>query len=626
MSFIKLNNSEMVSDVDVFIVGAGPAGLACAYQLSQAGFHVRIIDKESEPSQRSRANVTHIRGMEVLDSMGLSHEILAQSQRCVQMATYASVPANQEGIPLSARRTMAQTIESPFPFMTMSTQTMIEGAFRDAMASGNSHIQTASYAYHSKLLGTPRKVQVEHGLFPVELDSSEDPNVEYPVTIRIESLEGRSETVKAKYVLGCDGAHSWVRRHLRIQMVGETSDEVWGVIDGFVETDFPDVRNLSAVNNNGVHAVLVPRERDMVRITVQIPESYVQLDPSTGRIDRSKITEEHIKKVAQSVFHPYKIQFKGPPYWWGVYLIGQRLASSYQDKTGRIMIVGDSCKILIRTRDGSLSMHICTLSSVNEGHTHSPHAGQGANTAIYDAHNISWKLAHVLRGWARPEMLRTYEDERRGIAEYIIKLHERIGEVMSGKAEGSVADLTFKSSRVVYGTGMCYPTSKIVDTTGQSYAPGITIGQRMPHQVIIRIADSRPFSTLNLLKSDNLYKLLLFTGDIKDPEQYARLEKLGSDIESLGAQFMSRIQLYTITRAKKEECYYLDVPASLRPHWDTVFMDDIAYIKQDGGGEAYQSLGIGSAGCLVLIRPDGHVSTMSSLDDVQKLNEFLLSA
>ncbi|CEL63552.1 Phenol 2-monooxygenase OS=Trichosporon cutaneum PE=1 SV=3 [Rhizoctonia solani AG-1 IB] len=327
----------MSSVVDVLVVGAGwshmiivglqptnsrlgPAGLLCAYNLSQAGFLVRIVDKLSEPSQEGKADMTHIRGMEVLDSMGLSQEILAQSERCVQLVTYSSTPESQGKITLESRRNMIPTIESPFSFATACTQSTIETVIRNAMASGEQRIKTASYAYNPKLFGLPRKVQVERELFPVALDLSDNTNVEYPVAVRLSnSTSGYSETVSAKYVLGCDGAHSWVRQELGIQMVGETSDQVWGLIDGFIDTDFPDIRNITAVNNNdrvSTHTTMSgykslirtqsalcssPEEKDMVRVSVQIPESYVRFHPSTGRIDRSSITEELIKKVSSRV-------------------------------------------------------------------------------------------------------------------------------------------------------------------------------------------------------------------------------------------------------------------------------------------------------------------------------------
>ncbi|CCO32416.1 hypothetical protein BN14_06476 [Rhizoctonia solani AG-1 IB] len=78
-------------------------------------------------------------------------------------------------------------------------------------------------------------------------------------------------------------------------------------------------------------------------------------------------------------------------------------------------------------------------------------------------------------------------------------------------------------------------------------------------------------------------------------------------------------QVYTIMSTKKETGSYTDVPESLRPYWDTVFLDDVSYAESEGGGKAYQSFGVGPEGCLVLIRPDGHVAALASLEETQIL-------
>jgi phenol 2-monooxygenase len=105
------------------------------------------------------------------------------------------------------------------------------------------------------------------------------------------------------------------------------------------------------------------------------------------------------------MFSPYNIEFVGELDWWGVNVVGQRLASAYQDTTGRVFILGDACGYFERILCQNGLLNTLFLTSI--GHTHSPHAGQGMNAAMSDGHNLSWKLVHVLRGWAGPELLRT---------------------------------------------------------------------------------------------------------------------------------------------------------------------------------------------------------------------------
>ncbi|CAE6477828.1 unnamed protein product [Rhizoctonia solani] len=629
--------------VDVLIVGAGPAGLMCAYNLSQAGFHVRVVDRKTERLQKGQGDVLQTRGLEILErkpkdvftlrpmqprptatSLGLAPQILEEAQRCVHTTTYATSPNSNGEISLTSRKSAVHGIESPLPFMGLYAQSSLEGIIRQALRSGRKHVPSATFAPQSESLGPSQKVEVEQGVLPVEMKVSEsfkgdypvtvrltrpDGQMEtvqakymlgcdgemkvsesfkgdYPVTVRLTRPDGQMETVQAKYMLGCDGAHSWTRAQMGIDMVGETSDQVWGILDAYIGTDFPDVRALTVVDNNGRHAVLIPRENDMVRLTVQITDSDVSVDAATGRIDRTKIGVDKIIELVKEVFKPYRVDFNKGVEWSGVYVIGQRLASSYQDQSGRVFILGDAC------------------------HTHSPHAGQGMNAAISDAHNLSWKLVHVLKGWATSDILRTYESERRDFAVQLIDLHVRIAEVMSGKVKGTSADLMMKSLAFVSGVGTHYPPSSVVDPSNQLRAPGITIGQA---------TDFRPYSTLDLLKSDNIYKIVILTGDFNDTVQKQKLEELGDSLHGWLLRRPKMFQVYTIMLAKKENATYTDIPSSLRPYWDTVFIDDVAFAEKEGGGRVYQSFGVGSKGCLVLVRPDGHVAALAPLETVEAL-------
>ncbi|CCO37764.1 hypothetical protein BN14_11924 [Rhizoctonia solani AG-1 IB] len=560
--------------VDALIIGAGPAGLMCAYNLSQAGLHVRIVDKKSERLQKGQGDVLQTRGLEIIDSLGLSSQILKDAQRCVHTTTYASSPSGNGEISLVSRKSTVQGVESNMPFMGLYAQSSVEGILREALASGEKYIPSATFAPQFQSLSPAHKVEVEQGVSPVEMKVA-DNHEDYPVTIRLQHRSGQTET-------------------LGIEMVGETSDQVWGLVDAYVDTDFPDIRALTVFENNGRRAVLIPRENDMVRFTIQVSESDVSVDSQTGRVDRTKVGVGRIMELVKELIRPYRIEFRRVD-WSGVYVVGQRLASKYQDENGRVFIVGDAC------------------------HTHSPHAGQGMNAAISDAHNLSWKLVHVLKGWGIPDLLRTYESERRGFASQLIELHERIAEVMSGKVKGTSGDLMVKSMKFVCGTGIHYPDSTTIDSSNQLLAPGIVIGERFPHQVILRTADFRASSTLDLCKSDNTYKIVVLTGDPKHATQRQKLEQVGKSLNRWRLQRPDMFQVYTIMSTKKETGSYTDVPESLRPYWDTVFLDDVSYAESEGGGKAYQSFGVGPEGCLVLIRPDGHVAALASLEEAQIL-------
>ncbi|KAG8742962.1 hypothetical protein FRC10_000584 [Ceratobasidium sp. 414] len=570
----------------------------CAYNLAQAGINVRVVDRRVERLLKGQADVIQVRGIEILDSIGLASKIVPTAHYTYAYTTYKADLSGH--ISRVSKFDSHFGVESRFKYTANHTQSFIEGVFRDALAAGEKLSLGPSVKPEAGLDYAPRKVVVEQGVFPTRLTVLEEGKTGYPVEVELEDQHGKKETVRAEYVIGCDGAHSWTRAQLGIDMVGDTSDSVWGLLDAFIDSDFPDVRNLTVVENNGCRAIIVPRENDMVRFTVQLHEAEVCKDPVTGRIDRTKIPASKLMQQIKDVFKPYRIDLVGEPWWDSVYVVGQRLASAYEGAHGRAFIVGDACKPGESYDGAYIHSHV--------GHTHSPHAGQGMNAAMSDGHNLSWKLVHVLKGWADPKILRTYELERRAFATDLIHLHERIGEAMSGKTQGTNTD----------GTNIQYQSSNIVDFTNQALAKGVPIGQRIPHQVILRVADTRPYSTHDLLKCDFRYTLLLFTGDIKLPAQYKRLETF---LEGVGSDH-TVFKLFTILLAKKETCEYTDVPEGARSHWDTVFVDDVAYAAVDGGGTAYQSFGIGAEGCAVLVRPDGHVAMVASLDGAGDVKGF----
>ncbi|KAG9083839.1 hypothetical protein FS749_005701, partial [Ceratobasidium sp. UAMH 11750] len=541
---------------------------------------------------KGQADVIQVRGIEILESIGLAPKIVPIAHHTYAYTTYRADPNGH--ISRISKFDGHFGVESRFKFTANMGQSFIEGVFRDALVAGEKLCLGPSAKPEAGPDYTPPKVIVEQGVFPTRLIVLEDGKAEYPVEVELEDQHGTKETVRAKYVIGCDGAHSWTRAQLGIDMVGDTSDSVWGLVDVFIDSNFPDIRNLTVVENNGRRGVLVPRENDMVRFTVQLHDTEVCKDPATGRIDRAQIPASELMQRVKEVFEPYRIDFIGEPWWDGVYVVGQRLASAYEGAQGRAFIAGDAC------------------------HTHSPHAGQGMNAAMSDGHNLAWKLVHVLRGWADPKILRTYELERRAFATDLIRLHEQIAEAMSGKVQGTNADLMRNRLGFVCGTSIQYQPSNIVDFTNQTLATGVPIGQRMPHQVILRVADSRPYSTHDLLKCDFRYTLLLFTGDVKLSAQYKRLEAF---LEGIGSH-RTVFKLFTILLAKKETCQYTDVPEEARSHWDTVFVDDAAYSATDGGGAAYQTLGIGSEGCVIVVRPDGYVAMVAPLDGASDVKGF----
>lgn len=212
------------------------------------------------------------------------------------------------------------------------------------------------------------------------------------------------ETVKAKYLVGCDGAHSWTRRQLGIRMIGDQTNHVWGVLDMVPLTNFPDIRMRCAVHSaNSGSVMVIPQPEGLVRLYIQLPIQVKQGE----YLDRSQITPESIMSTARKILHPYTLETDHIE-WYTGYHIGQRMTESF-GRANRIFLAGDAC------------------------HTHSPKAGQGMNTSMQDTWNLCWKLASVLTGSAKPDLLRTYATEREVVAKTLIDFDTKFSKLFSGK-------------------------------------------------------------------------------------------------------------------------------------------------------------------------------------------------
>jgi len=305
-------------------------------------------------------------------------------------------------------------------------------------------------------------------------------------------------------------------------------------------------------------------------------------------------------------------------------------------------------------------------------HTHSPKAGQGMNVSMQDTFNLGWKIAAVLNGQADRSILKTYQSERRRVAQDLIDFDHRFSRLFSGRPAKDVMDETgismseFKSAfekgnLFASGISVNYGPSLLVAKSGdavsqgdgtdvsqkqeslrvignQELATNIKIGMRMPSFQVLNQADARPWQFQERLKSDGRWRIIVFAGDILDNAQMKRVQILGealicpsSSISRFaveGKPIDSLIEVLMIHSASRVEVEFHDLPEIFRPFnerdgfdYGKIYVDDVSY--HEGHGKAYEGYGVDKRrGCMVILRPDQYVSWIGDLEDVREMDTF----
>ena len=223
---------------------------------------------------------------------------------------------------------------------------------------------------HERLLNARLATAGVHVDWNTELTDFADDGTHVRATMR---ANGRAESIDVPYLVGCDGAHSIVRQQLAFGFPGGTYDQIFYVAD-VDATNVPAVNDLNLCLGPNTLCVIFPvRSTGMHRLIGIVPEAVAS---------RPTITFDDVRPSIEQLIAVHVTRVN----WFSTYNVHHRVAEHF--RAGRVFIAGDA------------------------GHVHSPAGGQGMNTGIGDAINLSWKLAHTLRGRADPSILDTYEAER----------------------------------------------------------------------------------------------------------------------------------------------------------------------------------------------------------------------
>jgi 2-polyprenyl-6-methoxyphenol hydroxylase-like FAD-dependent oxidoreductase len=602
--------------VDVLIVGCGPAGLTLATQLARfPTIRTRIVEQKPGPLALGQADGVACRTVEMFQAFGFAERVLREAYWVNETTFWKPDPANRANIVRSGRIQDTEDGLSEFPHVILN-QARVHEFYLDVMRNAPTRLEPD---YARRVLD----LAIDRG--------AAGRTATHPVTVTLERTDdahaGAIETVRARYVVGCDGARSTVRRALGRALAGDSANQAWGVMDVLAVTDFPDIRMKTLVQSGREGSmVIIPREGGyLVRL-------YIELDRLAAheRVHARNITVDHLIAAAQRILHPHSLDVREVA-WWSVYEIGQRLCDKFDDvAAGRddvpcVFIAGDAC------------------------HTHSPKAGQGMNVSMQDGFNLGWKLAAVLRGQAPPALLATYSEERQAIAAELIDFDREFATMISappkdptdpdgeGVDPAELQAYFTRAGRYTAGTETRYRPSLITgEATHQHLATGLPIGMRFHSAPVIRLADAKPMQLGHVVQADGRWRLFAFA-PAEDPtgasSALARLcAFLASDRSPIrlhtppGADIDAVIDTRAVLQQPHRTLALAAMPEFLLPRkgrlglrdYEKIFCPDLK-----GGHDIFEMRGIDRAqGCLVLVRPDQYVAHVLPLDAHDALAGF----
>ena len=591
--------------IDVLIVGSGPAGTLLAAQLSSfAGITTRLIERRDGPLELGQADGVACRTVEMFDAFGLSEKLVREAYWVNETVFWR--PSADDGARIVRTGRVQDTEDglSEFPHVIVN-QARLQQLLLDYMRR------------------SPSRLDADYGLEFVTLQV--EPEGEHPVAVTLRRpSNGAVLTVRAKYVVGCDGARSLVRDAIGAVPRGDFANHAWGVVDMLAVTDFPDIRLKAAIQSKDGNIILIPREGGyLARLYVDLGE----IDPNNRDAFRA-ITQAQVIETAQRVLHPYKLDVRDVA-WFAVYQVGQRVTDRFDDvpagqqdsRLPRVFIAGDAC------------------------HTHSAKAGQGMNVSMQDAFNLGWKLISVLEGRTKPDLLHTYTIERHAIAQELIDFDKEWSKIMAsppkdprypergGIDPDELQAYFVKSGRYTAGVAAHYPPETVLtaNATHQDLAKGFTIGQRFHSAPVVRLADAKPMQLGHVARADAAWRVYAFA-DAGGQRLRALADFLVSAKSPVtrftppGAAIDSVIDVRAIFQQGHRDLKVEELPQVLLPRkgvFDLVDYEKVfsANLKLDQ--DIFDLRGIDrKAGAMVIVRPDQFVANVLPLDAHEDLAGF----
>ncbi|MDR5766533.1 MULTISPECIES: FAD-dependent monooxygenase [unclassified Caballeronia] len=401
----------MFDSTDVLIAGAGPVGLMLAAELRRDGVNVRIIDAHDERAFFVKALGVTARTLEIFEDIGIARDAIDAGVWLTGADTY------QDGAPAFS----AEVPRAGLPYGALSlAQFETERILEAALARNGGH--------------------VEYGATLIDFSESAD-----AIDACVQDACGESRTVRCRWLVGCDGARSTVRRHLNVAFEGDQYPQTFMLADVDVDWNLPRGRmyrfNVSGEDRAASTTLAALPVRGSVR---RYRLSMVLLpDDAARHAPNATPAFDEIERIMLPVL-PKGTRLSSMR-WSSVYRVSHRIAQQYS--RGRVFLAGDAA------------------------HIHPPVGGQGMNTGLQDVHNLAWKLTLASRGLASQTLLDSYEAERRPVGLDVVESTSRA--LNTVLAHGEIKPAMRETQLLVsYRGSSSIVADETIDMTPELPAPG----------------------------------------------------------------------------------------------------------------------------------------------------------
>lgn len=554
---IAAGSGETLQDgeVDVLIVGAGPTGLALAAQLDSFGIRFRIVDQSLDRAHESRALGVQARSLELFQSVGVADALVARGNPSARLMLHFE-GAHVAEVPLGG----FAAVDTRFPFILFVSQA-------DTEALLGSHL-------------TSRGIAIDRGIeladFVADIAG---------VSAVLRHRDGHEEHVRARYLVGCDGAHSTVRKRTGIPFEGDAYLQEFMLGDVEADGTSGAVLEPNALHSFGgrqAFAMFFPLGHPATwRVIAMSGRAAERGGPTSAQPDKPLTADLSLAELQTVVDGATDgtVRLRDPA-WLAHFRLHHRQAARY--RVGRVFLAGDA------------------------GHIHSPVGAQGMNTGIQDAWNLGWKLAFVALGLADPALLDSYEAERWPVGRTLLRYTDRIFSIFTRSMSSSAVAAWVRRSvvapvlpgvmrterirafafRFVSELSIRYRGSAVVTEGTPSLRKGPRAGDRLPDAELTR--DGHSTTLQRELVGPCLH--LLLCGAVEDWDAHV--------VTELAARYDATVVVRYLTRST------------------------VADALVDGSGVAFTRLGVRDA-AQYLIRPDGYVAYRCAGIDLRGVHEYL---